>query len=291
MADQDVVTSEAEAGSEASEAVTGSDSTQPDGGTVADSLFTGGPFKFGWHDGTQWEIKDRAQLARELGKVNEERRHSTMRHEDLKSERQKVAEQQRLMDQAIKKARDAEERANSSYGRYKPWDELMVQNPPLQKRVEEIIDEFRGNGKHNGDVTALKEALKNDPEFQEFMSVKDEWKKDREARTQEKAVADAVAQLKSEIADYDDEAVSSFLSDLAKVPKADGERTLRKIIHYSLLGQERAGLLERKQATLGRRPGVSSTPGKPTTGPDLNEISEEEREAEIIRRLKEIPEE
>lgn len=283
---EDVETPEVEAGSQTDGAVAGSDSTGEDGGTVADGF--GEPFTFGWFDGSQWEIKDRAQLARELGKLNEERRHSRMRHEDLEKERSKLTEREKLMRDQIMRAQEAERRANSSYGLYKPWDELMSQNPQLREEVEKLIDRHKsGGGKQS--LAALKKALLAEPEFQEYQQGYEEWKKDKQARASEKAAREANAALKGELADYDEAAVEEFLSELANVPKADGERKLREIAHYALAGMTRAGVLERRATAVPARPGVTSTPGKSTTGPDLDELDEDEREQEIIRRLKAIP--
>lgn len=130
----------------------------------------------------------------------------------------------------------------------------------------------------------------NEPEFREQREGYEEWKKDRQARERERTAAEAARALKAEIGDYDDEAVTAFINALESVPKKDGERKLREIIHYALVGMTRAGVLEQRKAGMPKRPSVPSTPGKSTTGPELSELPEDEQEKEIIRRLKEIPE-
>jgi len=295
MADVDVAVSEEVAGSETEEAVVGSDPTSDGAGSAAvdtGSVGTGAfgePFEFTWHDDTKWSIKDRSELARKLQEVNEERRHSTIRSEDLQVERGKITAREKSLESALKKAQEAEATANESHRKWTPVNEAMSRYPGLEAEIKEVIQR-RSNDGRGSDPDSVREALLAVPEFQEMKQGNEEWKKAQAATAQERVVAEAVRALKSEIPDYDEGAVQSFLDNLAKVPQRDGERKLRQVAHYAIVGMARAGILEQKKADMPSRPGVSSTPGKSTTGPEFSELSEEDQEAEIVRRLKAIPE-
>lgn len=250
-----------------------------DAGT--DPLFTDGAFEFGWHDGSRMSVADRGQLARELQKVNEQLRHSGMRHEELEGERRKLTESQRLMDQTIKDYRTKEQNLQTAYAEAAALKKALSERPGLQQKINQVIDEYNSGGGYASD--SQRSAL--EAELKPIKSEIEEWKAEREAQRQEREFSKAAEALAGELEGFDAKAVKEYLDGLKSVPQADVPRKLQELAYYALQGQKKLADLESKKGPPKSPPNlVPSSGGK--TKRNISEMSEAEQEAYAIELAK-----
>lgn len=266
----------------APEVAGGEPSTESTGGAIADGaggvtdpLFADGPFSWKYDKG-EHIIKNRRELADAF-------RHSYMNRASLDAERQKLAQQRKLMDQAIQKARSEQEANTALFNKYRGYESAFGQHPDLKRRIEQMIDEYKASG-GRGSSDQIRSVLEA-----ELKPIKDEfgkWQEERKRQAEEEQWSSAAEQLAAEIEGFDGKAAREFLDTLRGVPEADAQRKLMEIAHFALLGQQRASDLEKRPPPTRARPNVTSTPGKPTSKRDVSGMNEAEKHAYAVELLK-----
>lgn len=262
------------AGGDASVESTGGAMADGAGG-VTDPLFADGPFTWK-HDKGEHIIKNRRELADAF-------RHSYMNRDSLDAERQKIAQQRKLMDQAIQKARSEQEANTALFNKYRGYENAFGQHPELKSRIEKLIDEYKASGGRGGSdqIRSVLEA--------ELKPIKDEfgkWQEERKRQSEEEQWSKAAEQLAAEIDGFDGKAAREFLESLKRIPEADAQRKLMEIAHFAMLGQQRASDLEKRPPPPRGRPNVVSTPGKATSKRDVTGMNEAEKHAYAVELLK-----